>query len=77
MTGLSPDCGLPVVHAVASARTNAKAPVAVAPIWGHLLERTSQRTQQMRWVIGIVFILLGSWSIWFGLFVDPVNWSGL
>jgi cytochrome c-type biogenesis protein len=26
------------------------------------------------WILGLVFILLGIWSIWFGLYVDPGNW---
>ena len=29
------------------------------------------------WILGVVFVLLGVWSIWFGLFVDPINWSQL
>ncbi len=28
------------------------------------------------WLTGLIFILLGLWSIWFGLYVDPQNWSG-
>lgn len=28
------------------------------------------------WIIGGVFVLLGLWSIWFGLFVDLADWSG-
>ena len=27
-------------------------------------------------VIGVVFILLGLWSIWFGLNVNPADWAG-
>jgi cytochrome c-type biogenesis protein len=30
-----------------------------------------------RWVFAIVFLALGAWSIWFGLFVDPADWSTL
>jgi len=29
-----------------------------------------------RWIFSAVFIPLGIWSIWFGLFVDPADWSG-
>jgi len=25
---------------------------------------------------GLVFIVLGLWSVWFGLFVDPAAWAG-
>lgn len=42
-------------------------------IW---LETLSERMKRMRWLIGIIFVLLGLWSIWFGLYVDPANWSG-
>jgi cytochrome c-type biogenesis protein len=40
------------------------------------LAELGQRMRQMTWLIGSVFILLGAWSIWFGLFVDPANWVG-
>ena len=29
-----------------------------------------------RWMLGTVFGLLGVWSIWFGLYVDPAKWAG-
>lgn len=29
----------------------------------------------IRWVFVVVFLALGAWSIWFGLFVDPADWS--
>ena len=28
------------------------------------------------WITGTIFVALGIWSIWFGLFVDPVDWTG-
>lgn len=40
------------------------------------LETLGQKMKRMQWLIGVVFALLGLWSIWFGLYVDPVNWSG-
>jgi len=40
------------------------------------LERLGSRMKQMRLLIGIVFVVLGLWSIWFGLYVDPANWAG-
>lgn len=49
---------------------------AVLPKWAAWLDRFGQRLKNMRWVIGAVFILLGLWSIWFGLYVDPANWAG-
>ncbi len=35
-----------------------------------------QKMKRMPWIIGAIFILLGLWSLWFGLFVDPANWVG-
>jgi cytochrome c-type biogenesis protein len=40
------------------------------------LDRLAQWLKQARWIIGVVFVGLGLWSVWFGLFVDPQNWSG-
>lgn len=40
------------------------------------LDTLGQRTKQMPWLIGVIFTLLGLWSIWFGLYVDPANWAG-
>lgn len=28
------------------------------------------------WILGAIFLLLGVWSVWFGLYVDPADWSG-
>jgi cytochrome c-type biogenesis protein len=36
---------------------------------GHKLKRVS-------WLIGVMFLVLGIWSVWFGLYVDPADWSG-
>lgn len=49
---------------------------AVAPRLGDLLEKLGERMKRMRWLTGLVFALLGLWSIWFGLYVDPANWVG-
>ncbi len=51
--------------------------IATIPKLAGGLERLAQKLQQMRWIVGLVFVALGLWSIWFGLFVDPQNWSGL
>lgn len=40
------------------------------------LDRLGRKLKQRHWLIGIVFILLGAWSVWFGLYVDPANWAG-
>jgi cytochrome c-type biogenesis protein len=49
---------------------------AVAPKLGDSLEKLGERMKRMRWLTGLVFALLGLWSIWFGLYVDPANWVG-
>ncbi len=40
------------------------------------LDRLAVKLTGMGWVLGGVFVLLGLWSIWFGLYVDPANWVG-
>ncbi len=50
---------------------------AMVPRMAGWLDRVAGRLRNMRWVIGGVFVLLGLWSIWFGLYVDPINWSGI
>jgi cytochrome c-type biogenesis protein len=40
------------------------------------LDAWSARARQTRWTLGLVFILLGLWSMWFGFYVDPADWSG-
>ncbi|WP_306258723.1 cytochrome c biogenesis CcdA family protein [Pararhizobium sp. IMCC21322] len=49
---------------------------AAVPKLASWLETLGQKMKRMRWLIGVVFALLGLWSIWFGLYVDPINWSG-
>ena len=49
---------------------------AAIPKLASWLERLGSRMKQMRLVIGLVFVVLGLWSIWFGLYVDPANWVG-
>ncbi len=50
--------------------------VAVVPRLAEWLGRLADRTKNSHWIIGVVFVALGLWSIWFGLFVDPANWAG-
>lgn len=49
---------------------------AAVPRLASWLETLGKKMKRMRWLIGVVFALLGLWSIWFGLYVDPANWSG-
>lgn len=54
------------------------APLAVFAIYPGLtrfMERTGRGGSKTRWIMGAVFIGLGAWSIWFGLFVDPADWT--
>lgn len=50
---------------------------AAVPRLASWLETLGTKMKRMRWLIGVVFVVLGLWSIWFGLYVDPINWSGL
>jgi len=38
------------------------------------LARLGEYLKGKTWIPGLVFILLGLWSIWFGLYVDPAEW---
>lgn len=40
------------------------------------LEAIANALRGRRWIVGATFLVLGTWSIWFGLFVDPGDWSG-
>ncbi len=50
-------------------------PFAFVPALARKLDRLSHKLKRMRWIIGVTFIALGIWSIWFGLFVDPKDWA--
>jgi cytochrome c-type biogenesis protein len=49
---------------------------AAVPKFSQWLEILGEKMKRVRWLIGVVFAVLGLWSIWFGLYVDPANWSG-
>ena len=49
---------------------------AFAPYLSDWLSRTGNWMKRRTWLTGTIFMLLGVWSVWFGLYVDPVNWSG-
>ena len=40
------------------------------------LETLAQALKARSWLLGVIFVALGLWSIWFGLYVDPANWAG-
>lgn len=49
---------------------------AAFPSWAAWLARLGKKLKSIRWLIGAIFIVLGIWSIYFGLYVDPANWAG-
>jgi len=51
-------------------------PLSVSPRLSNSLERLANRMRSRRWLMGAIFVVLGVWAIWFGLFVDPADWSG-
>lgn len=51
-------------------------PLSIVPSLARPLDRLADWLRPRRWLLGAIFVGLGIWSVWFGLFVDPVNWSG-
>lgn len=51
-------------------------PLSLVPSLAKPLDRLADWLRPRRWLLGVIFVGLGIWSIWFGLFVDPVDWSG-
>ncbi len=51
--------------------------VALVPGLAVRLKRLGDWLKGGGWLLGGIFVLLGLWSIWFGLFVDPQDWSQL
>lgn len=55
-------------------------PLAPLLFWEPLrrpVQRLAEILRGRGWVLGLILIALGLWSIWFGLYVDPAEWSGL
>ena len=50
-------------------------PLSVLPRLAASLDRLADWLRPRRWLFGSIFVAVGLWSIWFGLFVDPVDWS--
>jgi len=46
------------------------------PAFARFIERSAEWLRACRWLTGALFIVLGAWSVYFGLFVDPADWSG-
>ncbi|SEW31143.1 cytochrome c-type biogenesis protein [Aliiroseovarius sediminilitoris] len=51
-------------------------PLSIIPGLARPLERLADWLRPRRWLVGVIFVGLGVWSAWFGLFVEPVDWSG-
>jgi len=49
--------------------------LAVVPSLTRLLDRFAAWLRPRRWLLGALFVVLGAWSFWYGLFVDPIDWS--
>jgi len=52
-------------------------PLSIAPRLANPLDRLADWLRPRRRLMAVVFIALGIWSVWFGLFVNPVDWSGI
>ena len=50
--------------------------IAIAPKLTDWVVGVGEWLRQRAWLTGGIFVLLGGWSIWFGLSVDPANWAG-
>jgi cytochrome c-type biogenesis protein len=46
------------------------------PAFARFVERSAEWLRARRWLTGALFVVLGIWSVYFGLFVDPADWSG-
>ncbi len=49
---------------------------ALMPRWAGALERIGGRMMRVGTLLGLVFVALGLWSLWFGLYVNPADWAG-
>jgi len=47
------------------------------PPLSNRMEALADIFKRARWLIGALFAILGFWSLWFGLFVDPQFWDSL
>lgn len=68
--------GVLMMSVFALALTLPLIPLSVAPGLASGLDRAANWLKPRRWLLGAIFVGLGLWSIWFGLFVEPVDWSG-
>lgn len=76
-TGGSVLFGFATMAVFALALSVTLAVLAAAPSVASRAARLSGAGAATRWVFAFVFLLLGGWSLWFGLFVDPADWASL
>lgn len=50
-------------------------PMALMPSFAGWMARGSMALRSRPWIAGTAFLVLGAWSIFFGLFVDPADWN--
>jgi len=49
--------------------------VALAPKISNVIRALGSHSRRTHWIIGSILVLVGVWSLWFGLFVDPADWQ--
>lgn len=72
----SPTTGFLMMAVFALALSLPLLPLSIVPSFARPLDRLADWLRPRRWLLGAIFIILGTWSVWFGLFVDPIDWSG-
>ncbi|HHK73610.1 MAG TPA: hypothetical protein ENJ57_00445 [Rhizobiales bacterium] len=50
--------------------------IAAIPKLATWLDAISHKLRNMHRVLGVIFMGLGIWAIWFGLYVNPADWAG-
>ncbi len=49
---------------------------AFIPSLANRLDSLANWLGRVHWLIGLIFVALGIWSLWFGLYIDPAKWAG-
>ncbi len=69
--------GLSTMTVFALALSSPLIVIAVVPKLAAGLDTISAKLGQMHRLLGLIFIALGLWAIWFGLYVNPADWAGI
>ena len=51
--------------------------LAVSPVASSLAAKHTSGGAVTRWIFAVVFLAIGFWSLWFGFFVDPADWTSI